>query len=127
MVKMTSVSALPVDQLQQEITRLLALVGQKEETIQQQKASIQNLQHQLHLFRTARFCKKEGLAHQVVKLVGKLYHLERELKDKQATPEIILMRREQEAMPVLAQIKELLDDAQLKVPPKSPLGTAVFY
>jgi hypothetical protein len=40
MIKMTSVSALPVDQLQQEITRLLALVGQKEETIQQQKASI---------------------------------------------------------------------------------------
>ena len=75
----------------------------------------------------AKACKKEGLAHQVVKLVGKLYHLERELKDKQATPEIILMRREQEAMPVLAQIKELLDDAQLKVPPKSPLGTAVFY
>ena len=58
MIKMTSVSALPVDQLQQEITRLLALVGQKEETIQQQKASIQNLQHQLHLFRTARFGRK---------------------------------------------------------------------
>lgn len=75
----------------------------------------------------AKACKKEGLAHQVVKLVGKLYQLERELKDKQATPEMILMRREQEAMPVLAQIKELLDDAQLKVPPKSPLGTAVFY
>jgi len=55
---MTSVSALPVDQLQQEITRLLALVGQKEETIQQQKASIQNLQHQLHLFRTACFGRK---------------------------------------------------------------------
>lgn len=71
--------------------------------------------------------KKEGLAHQVVKLIGKLYHLESELKDKKATPEVIFIRREQEAKPVLAQIKALLDDAQFKVPPKSPLGTAVFY
>ena len=75
----------------------------------------------------AKASKKEGLAHQVVKLVGKLYHLERELKDKEATPEIILIRREQDAKPVLAQIKALLDDAQFKVPPKGPLGTAVFY
>ena len=71
--------------------------------------------------------KKEGLAHQVVKLIGKLYHLERELKDKEATPELIFMRRAKESMPVLAQIKALITDAQLKVPPKSPLGTAVFY
>ncbi|MDP3558839.1 MAG: transposase [Legionellaceae bacterium] len=55
---MTSVSALQIDQLQQEVTRLLALVGQKEATIQQQKVSIQNLQHQLHLFRSARFGRK---------------------------------------------------------------------
>ena len=75
----------------------------------------------------AKACKKEGLAHQVIKLIGKLYHLERELKDKEATPELIFMRREKESTPVLAQIKALLDDAQLKVPPKSPLGTAVFY
>ncbi len=75
----------------------------------------------------AKVSKKEGLAHQVVKLVGKLYYLERELKDKGATPEIIVSRRERDAKPVLAQIKALLDDAQFKVLPKSPLGTAVFY
>ncbi len=75
----------------------------------------------------AKASKKEGLAHQIVKLVGKLYHLERELKDKETAPEIIFSRRELVAKPVLAQIKVLLDDAQFKVPPKSPLGTAVFY
>ena len=75
----------------------------------------------------AKASKKEGLAHQIVQLIGKLYHLEREFKDKEATPEIIFIRREQEANPILAQIKALLDDAQFKVPPKSPLGTAVFY
>lgn len=75
----------------------------------------------------AKASKKEGLAHQVVKLVGKLYHLERELKDKEATHDTILMLREQKAKPVLTQIKALLDDAQCKVPPKSPLGAAIFY
>ena len=75
----------------------------------------------------AKASKKEGLAHHVIKLIGKLYNLERELKDKNAAPEVIFLRREKESTPVLAQIKTLLDDAQLKVPPKSPLGTALFY
>ena len=75
----------------------------------------------------AKASKKEGLAHQFVKLIGKLYHLERELKDKEASPELIFMKRAKEGAPVLAKIRALLDDAQLKVPPKSPLGTAVFY
>ena len=48
---MTSIPALSLAELQQENTRLLALLGQKEQTIQ-------NLQHQLHLFRTARFGRK---------------------------------------------------------------------
>jgi transposase len=48
---MNDVSALSSEQLQQEITRLLTLIGQKEQTIQA-------LQHQLHLFRTARFGRK---------------------------------------------------------------------
>ena len=55
---MTSISALSLAALQQENARLLALFGQQKETIQQQKISIQNLQHQLHLFRTARFGRK---------------------------------------------------------------------
>jgi transposase len=71
--------------------------------------------------------KKEGLAHQVVALIGRLYLLERELKDKDASPALIFMHRSKKARPVLAQIKAILDDAQLKVPPKSPLGAAFFY
>ena len=71
--------------------------------------------------------KKQGLAHQVVTLIGKLYHIERELKDKNATPSLVFMTRVQKSRPIILQIKTLLDDAQLKVPPKSPLGTALFY
>ncbi len=206
---MTLASTQTLEQLQQENARLLALLGQRESTIQ-------NLQHQLHLFRTARFgrksekgvvpeqmalqfdevysttetntpevaletptetitytrakkgtgrkalpkslpyiehihdlsdeekqcaCaharryfvdvakahKKQGLAHQVVALIGKLYQIERELKNKSAAPVLIFMTRLQQSRPILIQIKALLDDAQLKVPPKSPLGTALFY
>jgi len=71
--------------------------------------------------------KKEGLAHQIVKLIGKLYLIERELKDKNATPALIFMKRIKEARPILTKIKALLVDAELKVPPKSPLGAAIFY
>ena len=45
---MTSVAAQTLEHLQQENARLLALLGQRYSTIQ-------NLQHQLHLFCTARF------------------------------------------------------------------------
>ncbi len=55
---MTNVSALSLDQLQQENARLLALIGQQEQTSLQQKSSIETLQHHLHLFRTARFGRK---------------------------------------------------------------------
>ncbi len=39
----------------------------------------------------------------------------------------LFMTRIKEARPILVQIKALLDDAKLKVPPKSPLGAALFY
>ena len=75
----------------------------------------------------AKLSKKPGLAHQVVKLIGKLYHLESELKDQHAESGVILTRREQDASPVLAEIKELLDDAQLKAAPQGPWAKAIFY
>ena len=51
MIKMALASAQTFEQLQQENARLLALIGQRDSTIQ-------NLQHQLYLFRTARFGRK---------------------------------------------------------------------
>lgn len=71
--------------------------------------------------------KKEGLAHQALALIGKLYTLERKLKEDNATPAQIFMTRAQSARPILAGLHQLLDEAQTKVPPKSPVGKAVFY
>lgn len=75
----------------------------------------------------AKHHKKQGLAHQVVTLIGKLYHIERELKENKASPALVFMTRVQQSRPLIRHIKALLDEAQLKVPPKSPLGTALFY
>ncbi len=75
----------------------------------------------------AKSTKKEGLAHQVVKLIAKLYHIESELKEQQATPALVFIRRIRNSRPVLTEIKSLLKDFELKVPPKSPLGAAIFY
>ena len=71
--------------------------------------------------------KKKGLAHQIVELIGKLYKIESELKEQNAPPTRVFMTRIQKAKPVLDEIKMLLVEAELKVPSKSPLGTAVFY
>ena len=71
--------------------------------------------------------KKEGLAHKMVTLIGKLYQLERALKDESATPMVIFMRRNEQARPILAEIKNQLNEALLKTPPQSPLGKAICY
>jgi hypothetical protein len=71
--------------------------------------------------------KKKGLAHQIVELMDKLYKIERELKEQNASAALVFMTRIQKAKPLLAEIKILLDNAQLKVSSKSPLGNALFY
>jgi hypothetical protein len=71
--------------------------------------------------------KKKGLAHQVVELMDKLYKIERELKEHNASPALVFMTRIQKAKPLLDEINTLLDNAQLKVSSKSPLGVALFY
>lgn len=71
--------------------------------------------------------KKKGLAHQVVELMDKLYKIERELKENSSSPAVIFMTRIKKSKLLLDTIKTLLDEAQLKVPSKSPLGTAIFY
>ena len=66
--------------------------------------------------------KQKGLAFQIVELIGKLYHLEKILKESNAHPEEIKLKREAQAKPILLLIKKLLDDNLTKVPPQSPLG-----
>ncbi|MFZ4076743.1 MAG: IS66 family transposase [Legionellaceae bacterium] len=71
--------------------------------------------------------KKKGLAFQIVEHIAKLYSLEKTLKEENATPEHIKHIRETQAVPILEQIKKLLDDNVIKVPSQGPLAKAVNY
>lgn len=80
-----------------------------------------------YFYEVTKSSKKEGIAQKIVTLIGSLYHLESQLKDKKASPALTFMTRVQKARPILAQIKKLMDEANLKTLPKSPLGAALFY
>jgi len=80
-----------------------------------------------YFYEVAKTAKKTGLAQQLVNFIAKLYHLEAQLKEKNASPHRIFMMRAQKARPILAQIKELIMQGRLNTPPKSPLGVALSY
>jgi transposase len=71
--------------------------------------------------------KKKGLAFNVVEQIAKLYLIEKELKEEQATPERIKQVRKAKATPILLGIKTLIDENIMKVLPEGPLGKAVKY
>lgn len=64
-------------------------------------------------------------AAQMLAMIGKLYALEREAKD--FGDEARLALRQEQSLPVLAQIKTWLDAEQQVVLPRSPLGAAITY
>ncbi len=69
--------------------------------------------------------KNTAAAHQMVALIGKLYQIEREAKDK-TTAERLNLRKDK-AMAVMNKIKIWLNKNAAKVLPKSQLGKAIHY
>ena len=59
--------------------------------------------------------KQKGLACQVVELIGKLYHLEKLLKEASSHPDEVKLKRETQAKPILLQIKKLLEDNLVRI------------
>jgi transposase len=64
-------------------------------------------------------------AHQMVALIGKLYAVERRLKD--LSPAERKRERDVQSRPLLDAIKTWLDDKAPRVPPQSLLGKAIAY
>ena len=64
-------------------------------------------------------------AHQMVGLIGKLYAVERRLKD--LSPAERKRERDVQSRPILDAIKTWLDDKAPRVPPQSLLGKAIAY
>lgn len=69
--------------------------------------------------------KNTAAAHQMVALIGKLYQIERTVRDED--PQRRHAMRQEQSRPVLDKIKAWLDDKAPKALPKSLLGTAIGY
>lgn len=66
-------------------------------------------------------------ANAVLTLIGKLYKLEKEMREEQLTWEKRTERRQKEAIPILTGLKEWMEEHVHQVLPKSPLGQAIQY
>jgi hypothetical protein len=69
--------------------------------------------------------KNTAAAYQMVAFIGKLYQIERRIKDK--TPDERKVIRQEKAKPIMTKIKGWLDGKANKVLPKSLLGKAIHY
>jgi len=69
--------------------------------------------------------KNTAAAYQMVAFIGKLYQVERSIKDK--TPDERHAIRQENAKPILTKIKGWLDSKANRVLPKSLLGKAIHY
>ena len=71
--------------------------------------------------------KTEGLAHEAVKKIAKLYRIEYEIKQNCTSAQAVYEYRQQYAKPLLIEFKQWLDENVHHVRPKSPLGDAFGY
>ena len=69
--------------------------------------------------------KKKGKAHQGLVLIQKLYRVEKQARRR--VPEDRYARRQQQARPVLDELRSWLDDSLPLVPPTSATGKALHY
>ncbi len=69
--------------------------------------------------------KTPGLAHKIIQLIRLLYEIEREALG--LVPKKIKKLRQQKAVPVLREIKRILNEHKELVPPKGKLGQAITY
>ena len=66
-------------------------------------------------------------AEYALSMFQKLYAIERRAKDEELSAEAILQLRQQQAVPILKQLKEWMTEEYTKVLPKSPIGQAMAY
>ncbi|MBF0182746.1 MAG: IS66 family transposase [Magnetococcales bacterium] len=71
--------------------------------------------------------KKPGKAGEALALIGRLYAIEKDLREKQASPETRHARRQEHAKPILDELKTWANKTVPTVPPKTALGVALGY
>ncbi len=68
-----------------------------------------------------------GVADRILKVIGLLYDVEREADQKKLSPKQRRKLRLKKSVPILKQIKVLLDEYKELTPPKGMLGKAIAY
>lgn len=71
--------------------------------------------------------KSEGLAQQAVRMIGRLYKIEDEIKTQDLDASQILNIRQGKSKLILDEFREFIDKGLNKILPKSPLGQAFSY
>jgi transposase len=71
--------------------------------------------------------KKPGKAGEALALIGRLYAIEKDLREKQATSATRYTTRQEQAKPILDELKEWANKTISAVPPKTALGVALNY
>jgi len=66
-------------------------------------------------------------AHEMLALIGQLYDVERQAKDRSLDADAIRALRQEQSKPLLDKIEEKLNPWSIDVLPKSPIGQAVRY
>src|SRR5271169_390055 len=75
----------------------------------------------------AKASKKSGSAHEALARIGKIYHVERDLRAQTLSAEAFVQNRKDQVLPVLQDFKQWLETKALQVPPSVLLGKAVSY
>jgi len=71
--------------------------------------------------------KNAGSAHEAMGRIGKIYRIERDLREQRLSPEEFVVERRAQVLPILQDFKQWLDTKMLQVPPSLLLGKAINY
>jgi transposase len=71
--------------------------------------------------------KKSKTAAHALKIISRIYSVERKLRDENFLPDEFVKKRKDEVVPILGEFKTWLDEKQIYITPSSDSGKAVNY
>jgi transposase len=71
--------------------------------------------------------KGAGKAGQALQTIRQLYAIEKDVRNRELSPELVYRERQERSKPILEAFELWLKEAVIKVPPKSLLGKALTY
>ncbi|RDG28620.1 IS66 family transposase [Oceanispirochaeta sp. M1] len=78
-------------------------------------------------FEAAKATKSGGKANKALKLIQKIYSLEKELRSSNLDDPLFVNRRREQVLPIWQEFHKWLKEMKASIPPKTKLGEAVSY